>query len=292
MCKIINLTSSITYWADEIEIVSCLASLDWRLLNYLSRASSELQDSETLAFGFYLRCLKSKDGRIRDAALDCTVQFATGLYGPRYIHKVDGPLLNRLELLADGYLQRLFPAQNSTLDADVFTEYQMDIPFDTAAEWMISCLVEELLQSASSNEIAGLSSALLRLLRALPSAQVWKTILSHPAPPIILYLVQLLELHSGIVEWTRQADVVNLTAELVQRLTMESVHETGGFIPEQTVLIQRRFLIIILRILAIMKLVYNETKVSQSHELFQGRDKKTLPSIEKVSGKALNVTIL
>ena len=133
--KIINLTSSITYWADEIEIVSCLASLDWRLLSHLSQSNPPLQDIESLAFNFYLRCLKSKDGRIREAALECTVQFATGLYGPRYIHKVNGPLLNRLEILADGYLQRLFPAQN--------TETPMiEIPFDNAAEWMISYLIE------------------------------------------------------------------------------------------------------------------------------------------------------
>ena len=73
--QIINLTSTVTYWADEIEIVSCLASLDWRLLSHLSQANPPLQDIEDLAFNFYLRCLKSKDGRIREAALECTVQF-------------------------------------------------------------------------------------------------------------------------------------------------------------------------------------------------------------------------
>ena len=75
--------------------------------------------------------------------------------------------------------------------------------------------------------------------------------------------------------------MVNLTSELVHRLTKESFHESGGFIPEHTVLIQRRFLAIILRILSIMKLVYTETKVLHAHELFQARDKKTLPNIEK-----------
>ena len=85
------------------------------------------------------------------------------------------------------------------------------VPFDNAAEWMISYLVEELLQSFTSNNVAGLSSALLRLFEAFPSAPVWHRMLSHPSPPVIVFLVETVELYSGIVEWTSQADVLNLT---------------------------------------------------------------------------------
>ena len=83
--KIIERSERVSYWAAEIEIVTCLASFDWRMIQYLD---VENKKSEIKAFQFYLKCLQSKDTRIRDGALGCTLQFATRLHGPRYIHKV------------------------------------------------------------------------------------------------------------------------------------------------------------------------------------------------------------
>ena len=88
VCKVLRITQSVTYWADEIELVCCISSLDWRLLSFLAEFHFELKNSQHSAFEFFLRCLMSKDVRIRDAALESTVRFATNLYGPKYIHKV------------------------------------------------------------------------------------------------------------------------------------------------------------------------------------------------------------
>lgn len=83
VAQVVNLTKFVTYWADEIEIINCIAIIDWRLINHLSMTFSELQKSEEMAVRFFIKCLKSKDSRIRDAALEHVVTFATGLFGPR-----------------------------------------------------------------------------------------------------------------------------------------------------------------------------------------------------------------
>ena len=83
VAQVVNLTKFVTYWADEIEIINCIAIIDWRLINHLSMTFSELQKSEEIAVRFFIKCLKSKDSRIRDSALEHVVTFATGLFGPR-----------------------------------------------------------------------------------------------------------------------------------------------------------------------------------------------------------------
>ena len=87
VAQVVNLTKHVTYWADEIEIINCIAIIDWRLIHHLSTTSPELQKSEEMAVRFFIRCLKSKDSRIRDAALEHVVTFATGLVGPRIEYK-------------------------------------------------------------------------------------------------------------------------------------------------------------------------------------------------------------
>ena len=83
VAQVVNLTKTVTYWADEIEIINCLAIIDWRLINHYSENIEELRKSEDTSVAFFIKCLKSKDARIREAALEHVVNFATGLFGPR-----------------------------------------------------------------------------------------------------------------------------------------------------------------------------------------------------------------
>jgi hypothetical protein len=98
-----------------------------------------------------------------------------------------------------------------------------------------------------------------------------------------MFLIEILELHSGIVEWTSQGNIVNLAAELIKKYTKESEMLDPEIISETTVSLHTRFLSIIMKIISILRVVYTEAK--NLMEIVTSKDKKKLPDIEKEDAK-------
>ena len=218
------------YFATKIEIIGYFGGVVWR------RFDSITWEQEEHVRQFHLSMIKSNDVRLRNAALSVASNLIRELYGPSSIRQRDEKILSKLNMELSNQSSRNGPMKS----------------FDESVEYGIEVITDELLKSISSNHIAGLSSALLILIQSYPSARIWSRLTDHPFPPLIGYLVQVLEMQSSLVDWSSQNSLFLLVAELIK------AHVTGD---RENRPIKERYFRHLLKSIQILKLVFSEKKL-------------------------------
>ena len=218
------------YFATKIEIIGYFGGVVWR------RFDSITWEQEDHVRQFHLSMIKSNDVRLRNAALAVASNLIRELYGPSSIRQKDEKILSKLNMELTNQSSRNRPMRS----------------FDESVEYGIEVITDELLKSISSSHIAGLSSALLILIQSYPSARIWSKLTDHPFPPLIGYLVQVLEMQSSLVEWSSQNSLFLLVAELIK------AHVTGD---RENRPIKARYFGHLLKSIQILKLVFSEKKL-------------------------------
>ena len=219
------------YFATKIEIIGYFGGVVWR------RFDSITWEQEEHVRQFHLSMIKSNDVRLRNAALAVASNLIRELYGPSSIRQKDEKILSKLNM----ELTNQSSIKNRPMKS-----------FDESVEYGIEVITDELLKSISSNHIAGLSSALWILIQSYPSARIWSRLTDHPFPPLIGYLVQVLEMQSSLVDWSSQNSLFLLVAELIK------AHVTGD---RENRPIKERYFRHLLKSIQILKLVFTEKKL-------------------------------
>ena len=222
------------YFATKIEIIGYFGGVVWR------RFDSITWEQEEHVRQFHLSMLKSNDVRLRNAALSVTSNLLRELYGPSSIRQKNEKILSKLNM----ELSNQSSLKNQPM--------RIGQSFDESVEYGIEVITDELLKSISSNHIAGLSSALLILIRSYPTARIWSKLTDHPFPPLIGYLVQVLEMQSSLVDWSSQNSLFLLVAELIR------AHVTSD---RENRPIKARYFGHLLKSIQILKLVFSEKKL-------------------------------
>ena len=149
------------YFATKIEIIGYFGGVVWR------RFDSITWEQEEHVRQFHLSMLKSNDVRLRNAALSVTSNLLRELYGPSSIRQKNEKILSKLNM----ELSNQSSLKNQPM--------RIGQSFDESVEYGIEVITDELLKSISSNHIAGLSSALLILIRSYPTARIWSKLTDH-----------------------------------------------------------------------------------------------------------------
>ena len=184
--------------------------------------------------------------RLRNAALGVASNLIRELYGPSSIRQKDEKIISKLNMELTNQASTNQSSRNGPIKS-----------FDESVEYGIEVITDELLKSISSNHIAGLSSALWILIQSYPSARIWSKLTDHPFPPLIGYLVQVLEMQSSLVDWSSQNSLFLLVAELIK------AHVIGD---RENRPIKERYFRHLLKSIQILKLVFTEKKLEDRKE--------------------------
>ncbi|CAG5111639.1 Oidioi.mRNA.OKI2018_I69.chr2.g5920.t1.cds [Oikopleura dioica] len=270
--NILKLTKTVTYWSTQIDLVSCLSEVDWRFFHALS-PEADVFLYEERALEYFLACLSSKDERVREGCLKFTFAFSKNCYGPKAIHKVHSPEINRLELITAKYVNHCF-------------EESTEEPFDLSTEWFISFMTNELLKSVDGPRIASICGAIFILLKKYPSAKTWVRKFDHPSPPLLFFVLQTCEIYSEIVDWQYLGRMLKLASKLMVKWT-QTLQLKEPVVPAMVLDGQKRLANLIVRYLKILHIVLIEAKIDALLNLES--EKRTLPVVEddqKVRGSS------
>jgi len=261
---ILNLTKFVTYWSTQIDLISCLSDIDWRFLHSLSPSSEkDMFLYEENALQYFINCLSSHDKRVREGSLKFVFALSKNIYGPKFIHKVNSPEINRIELISAKYLKHCF-------------EDSSDEPFDVSTEWFISFLVAELLKSVDGPRITSISGALFILLEKYPDATEWLRKFDHPSPPLLFYVLQVAEMYSEIVDWQYLGRMLKLASKLMVKWS-QTMQAKEPILPAMVLEGQKRLGNLIVRYLKMLHIVLIEAKIDA---ILNFEEKRTLPVVE------------